>query len=74
MTVMTEELCEIGTAAGLVWHFLEEHGPVTMTQLAKEIDAPRDVVMQGVGWLAREGKVSFHNGGRSKRVGLSELY
>lgn len=68
--VMTDEVCEIGTVAGLVWHYLQESGPVTMTQLAREIEAPRDVVMQGVGWLAREGKVTFYNGARSKRVGL----
>lgn len=69
--VITEELCEIGTIAGQVWHYLEEQGqPVTMTHLAKEMDVPRDVVMQGVGWLAREGKVAFYNGARSKRVGL----
>lgn len=68
--VLTEEVCEIGTVAGRVWHYLEESGPVTMTQLARDIDAPRDIVMQGVGWLAREGKVAFYNGARSKRVGL----
>jgi len=70
--VLTEELCEIGTVAGQIWHYLEESGPVTMTQLAKQIDAPRDLIMQGVGWLAREGKVTFHNGARSRRVGLIE--
>lgn len=69
--VLMEEVCEIGTVAGRVWQYLEMSGPVTMTQLAKEIDAPRDVVMQGVGWLAREGKVAFYNGARSKRVGLA---
>ena len=68
--VTTEEVCEIGTVAGKVWHYLEQRGPVTLTQLAKEMDAPRDAVMQGVGWLAREGKVIFYNGARSKRVGL----
>lgn len=70
--VLTEELCEIGTVAGQIWHFLEESGPVTMTQLVKQIEAPRDLVMQGVGWLAREGKVTFQNGARSRRVGLAE--
>ena len=57
-----EEVGEIGAVAGQIWHYLEDSGPVTMTQLAKQIDAPRDVVMQGVGWLAREGKVAFYNG------------
>jgi hypothetical protein len=70
-TAVMDEVCEIGEVAGQIWHYLEESGPVTMTQLAKEIAAPRDVVMQGVGWLAREGKVAFVNGGRSKRIGLA---
>lgn len=69
--VMMEEVCEIGSVAGRVWHYLEASGPVTMTQLARDIDAPRDAIMQGVGWLAREGKVAFYNGTRSKRVGLA---
>jgi hypothetical protein len=42
-----------------------------MTQLLKENDAPRDTVMQGLGWLAREGKIQFETEGRTKRVTLS---
>ncbi len=67
----TDEIAAIGIVAGEIWHYLCENGPVTMTTLAKEIDAPRDAVMQGVGWLAREGKIVFQNGGRSKRIGLA---
>lgn len=62
----------IGTAAGLVWHYLSENGSVTLSKLAREIDAPRDMVMQGVGWLAREEKVTFHEGARSKLISLTE--
>ncbi len=36
-----------------MWHYLNENGPA-LTQLAKDIDAPRGVIMQAVGWLARE--------------------
>ena len=46
----------IGQTAGAIWHFLREEGPVTLTKLSKEIDAPRDVVMQSLGWLARSGR------------------
>lgn len=62
----------IGTVAGLVWQYLKTSGPVTLSKLARDIDAPRDIVMQGVGWLAREGKVCFHEGARSKRIALIE--
>lgn len=60
----------IGIVAGLVWEHLDGHGPMTLSKLARDIDAPRDMVMQGVGWLAREGKIDFQEGGRSKTVSL----
>lgn len=66
----THKAESIGTAAGDVWHFLQASGPVTLSKLAREIDAPRDMVMQGVGWLAREGKIEFQEGPRSKLVSL----
>ena len=34
------------------------------------IDAPRDVVLLGVGWLALEEKVQIDNGGRKRTVSL----
>ena len=61
----------IGDVAGQVWHYLDAQGPVTLSKLARDVDAPRDLVMQGVGWLAREGKVVFLKGSRSKRVALA---
>lgn len=60
----------IGTTAGNVWQVLNANGPVTVARLVKETGAPRDVVMQGIGWLAREGKVAYFDGSRTKRVGL----
>jgi winged helix-turn-helix protein DUF2582 len=61
---------QIGDAAGAVWHYLNENGPRTLTQLVKEVDAPRDVVMQAVGWLAREDKLSIEEDARKKTVSL----
>ncbi len=61
---------QIGAIAGQVWHRLNETGTASLTQLIKEIDAPRDVVMQAVGWLAREGKISIEANGRSRIVSL----
>jgi hypothetical protein len=59
---------QIGDTAGVVWHHLHENGPLTLTQLTKDIDAPRDVIMQAIGWLAREDKVTIDEEGRSKKV------
>lgn len=66
-----DELTQIGAVAGLIWHFLDLNGPATLTKLAREIDASRDAVMQGVGWLAREGKIRFEETARSRLVCLS---
>jgi hypothetical protein len=62
---------QIGATAGQVWHCLNGSGPASFTQLSKEIDAPKDLVMQAIGWLAREGKISIEENGRSRTVSLS---
>lgn len=63
---------QIGDTAGLLWHHLNESGPRTLTQLTKELDAPRDVIMQAVGWLAREDKLSFEDTRGKKIVSLRD--
>jgi len=68
--LMTHQVESIGLAAGTVWSYLRENGSVTLSKLARDIDAPRDLVMQAVGWLAREGKIEFEEGGRSKTITL----
>jgi hypothetical protein len=59
---------QIGDIAGLLWHHLYENGPLSVTQLTKDIDAPRDVIMQAIGWLAREDKLMIDEEGRNKKV------
>jgi len=60
----------IGDTAGLIWHILEEEGRMSLTKLVKKIDAPRDIVMQGVGWLAREDKIWIVETGRGRWIQL----
>jgi len=67
---LSYDVASIGIVAGMVWEYLSQHGPVTQTRLAKEIDAPRDLVMQGIGWLAREGKVKFEETPRVRLICL----
>ena len=67
---ITDELASIGAVAGMIWNYLDLNGPVTLSKLTKGIDAPRDTVMQGVGWLAREGKLRFDETPRSKVISL----
>ena len=61
---------EIGVVAGEVWHTLRSDGSMTLAKLARELDAPRDVVMQAIGWLAREGKVDIQTTSRGRLVSL----
>ena len=50
-------IIEIGIVAGDIWHFLDQHGEVTLSSLIRGIDKPRDNVLMSLGWLAREGHV-----------------
>ncbi|MCX5700809.1 MAG: winged helix-turn-helix domain-containing protein [Candidatus Omnitrophica bacterium] len=50
-------ITEIGIVAGEIWHYLDQHGEVTLTALVKGIDKSRDNVLMSLGWLAREGHV-----------------
>ncbi len=59
---------QIGDTAGVVWHYLHDNGSATFTELTKEIEAPRDVVMQAVGWLAREDKITIEEEARGKKT------
>ena len=61
---------QIGEIAGRVWHCLSENGPMSFAKLAKQIDAPRDVIMQAIGWLAREGKVEIEERNRARVIFL----
>lgn len=68
--IESHQVESIGVVAGHVWQYLNENEPVTLSKLSREIDAPRDLVMQAVGWLGREGKITFHKGSRSKLISL----
>jgi len=61
----------IGDTAGQVWHLLDEEGPKKITQLVNRVDAPRDTVMQALGWLAREEKIRIEEQARSRVISLA---
>jgi len=60
---------QIGETAGAVWKALADQGPLSVARLIKEVDAPRDLVMQAIGWLAREHKIDIEEG-KSRFVSL----
>ena len=47
--IESHQVESIGVVAGVVWQYLSEHDPVTLSKLSREIEAPRDLVMQAVG-------------------------
>lgn len=57
---------KIGEAAGKVWKALNAAGVMGKPQLAKATGLPADLLNQGVGWLAREGKLASDDNGRLK--------
>jgi DNA-binding GntR family transcriptional regulator len=63
-------VAQIGETAGIVWTQLNENGSLTMAKLVKAVGGPRDVVMQALGWLAREGKITIEEDGRTRVVSL----
>ena len=63
-------VAQIGETAGMVWRALSEHGPLSTAKLVKTVGQPRDVVMQALGWLAREDKICIEDQGRSRVVSL----
>lgn len=50
-------IIDIGIVAGEIWHYLDEHNKVKFSELLKNLDKPRDLILMSLGWLAREGHV-----------------
>ena len=62
-------ITRIGIAAGEIWHYLDENGQVSIAQLTKGIDKPREILLMSLGWLAREGYVKIE-GKKSLKISL----
>lgn len=63
-------ITQIGIVAGDIWHFLDQHGEVSLGDLVSGIDKPRDNVLMSLGWLAREGHVILQQTERDYRISL----
>ncbi len=63
---------EIDKAAGIIWRYLHEHGETTLAKLKQGTKISDPLVSMGIGWLAREEKLSFMKEGRMVRVALRE--
>jgi hypothetical protein len=70
--LMSSAVQQIGETAGAVWHALNENGSLSLAKLVDQVGGNRDVVMQAVGWLAREGKIEITETKRGRIVSLRD--
>jgi hypothetical protein len=63
---------EIGDAAGIIWQYLDQHGGTSLRKLREGTKLSDHILLMALGWLAREGKLSFGKEGRTLKIGLRE--
>jgi hypothetical protein len=63
---------EIDNAAGAIWRYLNEHGETALSKLKQGTKLSDQLLFAGIGWLAREEKLTFTTEGRSVRVCLRD--
>ena len=63
---------EIGSAAGLIWQYLDQHGETPLSKLKQGTKLHDQILLMGVGWLAREGKLALAKEGRTLRIGVRQ--
>ncbi len=66
---MKEKVIE---AAGKTWKYLGQNGETNVIALSKSLSEKPEVVMQAVGWLAREDKIHYSVKNRRTFVSLVE--
>jgi predicted ArsR family transcriptional regulator len=49
----------IGETAGEIWRLLSNEGPMSISAVAGRIKQSQTAVHMGIGWLAREDKLTF---------------
>jgi len=64
------DLLELGEAAGKVWQGLARHGPTLSKNLPPALGLESILVHMALGWLAREGKITFERKGGDLLVAL----
>jgi len=64
---------DIGQVAGSIWQALKKENELAISQIPKAIDERNPVTYQGLGWLAREGKLNYRTEGKRTFVSLTDL-
>ncbi len=55
----------IGETAGKVWKFLDQKGEASLSQIRKGVKGNPNIILQAIGWLAREDKLQINTKGRN---------
>lgn len=63
---------KIGKNAGNIWRALKEKGQMSSSTLKKTTHLSEKDVNMGLGWLARENKLSFEQKGNQTLISLTE--
>ncbi len=61
---------KIGNAAGIIWRYLDQHGATSPARLKPGTKLSDQLLLMGLGWLAREGKLNFVKDKKSLQVSL----
>ena len=54
----------IGETAGEVWRLLNGNGAASLNEIKGSLKIDQNLILQGIGWLAREDKLRIEKKGR----------
>lgn len=63
---------EIGITAGEIWYYLEENSEASIGKLSQELKLTDRMILLGLGWLAREGKLDIQKRQRATYFMLND--
>lgn len=61
---------QVEVAADIIWIRLHANGEMMLRKLRSLLRMEKSLFYQGIGWLAREGKISITKSGWSKKISL----
>ncbi len=61
---------QVEVAADIIWIRLHANGEMMLRKLRSLLRMEKSLFYQGIGWLAKEGKISVTKAGWSKKISL----
>ncbi len=61
---------QVEVAADIIWIRLHANGEMMLRKLRALLRMEKSLFYQGIGWLAKEGKISVTKAGWSKKISL----